>query len=324
MTYTAPMWLLPSLLGCFGASAPAPDDSEPSTVEIGVEGRDLLVGRRVLGPTADLLADPADGLHPPLIDALRDAPRIRVRASVDTPWLLVRKLVNSAERAGASHIELVRAPGPGGDDAKPWPPARPVRSSWRPSCPEEPAKVVGVDRGFTLQIHRGREGLWALASAKFRPLVEEGGSVVPMVDLPASCWAEPSCELLDGVGREACLAGEAGPERVELAGKWGCLLPIAKQPDGVDAWTPDLANLVDAYGITDQHDVMLIPEATVPFGAVSAVLDAFRQRGQPPPTLGELLLEGNDGPPICDIAIRDRDALAAAEGRWLAGILAGR
>jgi hypothetical protein len=51
------------------------------------------------------------------------------------------------------------------------------------------------------------------------------------------------------------------------------------------------------------------------------VLGGFRDAGANVPALGlSLLVEGNDGPPICDADIRDAASLAAAGARWLGGV----
>lgn len=307
------------LLAC-SAPAPAPAPSAPAEVDLGgavevrLDAGGVRVGDDSVGTSHELLADPTDGIFPPLVQALAGAPRAAVRITPETPWMALRKLVNSARAADVGELRLATAD-------RVWEPARPVRSRWaRPSCEPGSVEILGVDAAFTLELHGGPDLTWALASARFRPLARVDGAEVPLDDLPPACWTGASCALVPEAGRTACEAArtsaDPAPARVELAGAWGCLLPLAKAPEELAGWTPALATLLEGYGVGPEHDVMLIPEASVRFAAMAAVLDAFAARGQAPPTLGLPLVEGNDGPPICEVDIRDRDALARAMGAW--------
>lgn len=307
------------LLAC-GSPTPQPTRPVPipeDAIEVRANARDLSVAGSVVGSIAELLADPVEGLHPPLVAALSalggdpDPARVWIHVGEETPWLMTRKLVNSAKRAG---VEVWL-----GTDTRAWPPPRPHRSRWAPAdCEARSAAVVGVDRALTLEIHRDADGMWMLASVRFRPVVQRGSARVAEDDLPPACWEGASCALLEGAAREACrtAVGDA-PSRVEVAGEVGCLLPLAKAPDQAAAWARPLGAWLGDWGFTGDHDVMLIPEAKVPFSALAAVFDAFGQLGQPPPSLSLPLIEGNEGAPICDVAIRDRAALDRAEGAWL-------
>lgn len=309
------------LLACTTPGPPTPAEIDlPGAVEVQLDPGGVRVGSTPVGSTHELLADPTDGLFPPLVQALAGTPRAVVRIAPETPWMALRKLVNSARAAEVGEVRLATA-----DRA--WEPARPARSRWaRPGCEPGSVEVLGVDTAWTLELHGGPDLTWALASARFRPLARVDGVEVPLDDLPATCWAGASCAMLPEDGRPACEAARSSaapaPARVDVAGPWGCLLPLAKRPEDLAGWTPELARLLDGYGVGPRQDVMLIPEAGVRFAAVAAVLDAFAARGQAPPTLGLPLVEGNDGPPICEAVVRDRDALVRAMGAWWGAQLA--
>lgn len=311
------MHLVALLLAC---SDPAPPPAGPApvdldgAVEIRLDDDGVHVGGRHVGTTRELLTDLTDGLYHPLVDALAGAERAAVRIPPDTPWMALRKLVNSAGAAQVGELRLATAD-------RLWDPARPARSRWAsPTCEPGSVGITGVDMAFTLEVHGGPDRAWALASARFRAVAQVDGAEVPLDELPPSCWSGARCDLLPEAARPACEAAlassEPAPARVDVAGRWGCLLPLAEAPADLARWTSELAGLLEAWGVRADSDVMLIPEANVPFSTLAAVLDAFASLDQPPPTLGLPLVEGNDGPPICEAAIRDREALDRAMGAW--------
>lgn len=315
------------LLLILACTAPGPSPSEAPTAldsgeevtEVRLDAHGLHVGGELLGTSHELMADPTDGLFLPLVGALSDVERATIRVSGDTPWMAVRKLLNSARTAEVDEVRL-------GTPENLWREPRGTRSRWAsPLCDAASVEVLGADVAWTLELHGAPTQMWVLGSARFRPIARIDGKEVPMDDLSARCWSRASCALLSGEARTACetsLASTApAPARVDIAGRWGCLLPLARQPDDLARWTTELAALVESYGISPDDDVMLMPEAGVRFSAIAALFDAFTMRDQAPPTLGMPLVEGNDGAPLCDTVIRDRQAIDRALGTWFAAQL---
>jgi hypothetical protein len=108
---------------------------------------------------------------------------------------------------------------------------------------------------------------------------------------------------------------------VKLGGEHGCLLPIARRPDDVGIWRAALPSVVERLGLSERTLLLVMPEARVRLDALLAVLGGFRDAGAKVPPFGlSLLVEGNDGPPVCDAAVRDAKALDAAGARWLGGV----
>lgn len=316
------MSVLLHLLACLGTSAPVgpPPPVPADALEVSLVEEGVRVGAELVVPSEELHADPNEGLHKALIERLQEQPRVFLRASEDSPWMMVRKLVNSAQQAQVGALWL-------GTGDRAWPTPRTARGRWAsPSCEPDSIEVVAVDTAFTIELYRGADGLWALGSARFRPVVVENGAHVAKSDLPPSCWKGVTCDLLaPETARAACAETTSpAPMRIQIAHDDGCLLPIARRPADLARWTEGLTELIARYGIASEHDVMLIPEATMPFGAVAAVLDAFAAHDQPSPTLGLPLIEGNDGPPLCTTSTRDRASLERAVGAWLGGQLSRR
>ncbi|MEQ1504092.1 MAG: hypothetical protein ABMB14_17750 [Myxococcota bacterium] len=311
------MWWI---VGC-AVSEPIPPGLPDGVVRLAVRDDQVRVGDAVVQPFSDLAKDPTEAVDPALSAAVAAAmtpgPRpVWVSAPPDLPFWGVRRLLGSARDAGAADAWLSIA---GSPEVFPISPA--PRYELGGVC-EAPIPVRGVEPLITVSIQTGADGEWALATARFVPVTERG----PTDGLAPECLAIPPCDALfpDGPLRAACLApGDAAPERVGLGGDTGCLLPIAKQPEDVAGWRPELTARITALGLGERPLRIVMPEARSRLDAVVAVVGAFVDAGLPAPAIGAtLLVEGNDGPPVCNASVQDRDGLALAGARWIGGVLA--
>jgi hypothetical protein len=193
----------------------------------------------------------------------------------------------------------------------------------RMSCREGPVAWTGVLPRVTVAVQRSAvDGTWAVASARFLPVVEG----VPTDGLSWECLQPRTCEQLypsDAQLASDCVAGTKGaPSRVSLGGEVGCLVPLSKTPGQLDLWEAALPPVVKQLGLDRGYPVLVVPEARVRLDAVTTVLRSFEAAGAPVPTLGEPLVEGNDGAPLCQAEVRDARGLqraAAAYAGWLVG-----
>jgi hypothetical protein len=293
--------------------SPAPDPSGLgilTTRETAV----VLDGVKV-GDLGHLASDPTSELDPTLVSALEQASgrSIAVVLPRDTPLWVVRRIVGSAREAGAEPVEIGAS-----DNPERFPLSDAPRYGLETVC-DAPRAVKGAEPLVTLSIQTGADGVWVLATAQYLPVLGDAPSDV--VDgLPPTCLDVPACDALyatDGVLREACAAG-GGDHRVGLGGPSGCLVPIARTPDDVGRWRSELPPVLSSLGLGGRPLLLLMPEARVRLDAVLAVLGAFRDADLPVPAVGlSLLVEGNDGPPVCNADVRDAAGLKVSGARWL-------
>jgi hypothetical protein len=312
-----------ALLAACGTSPPAspPADALPPGVPTGavavrLAGADLTADGKPVEPWQQLDRAPTDEDEPALATALaaaKEAP-ILVDLPGDTPFWKVRKILGSIRTAGAGPAFLAVA---GSGEA--FPLAQAPRFGLGGVC-DAPLPVSGAEPLVTVSLQTGTDGAWVVATGRFLPVLPSG----PTEGYPTSCLAVPACDALfpDGPLRTACASPTArAPERVALAGETGCLLPIAKTPDQVARWRAELPGVLGRLGLGKRPLLLVMPEARTRLDALLAVLGGFRDAGLPVPSVGAtLLVEGNDGPPVCNAEVRDEAALGAAGARWLGSL----
>lgn len=263
-------------------------------------------------PIDGFAADPTEPVDPQLVGAIGQASGGRPRPVFldlppETPFWMVRRMVGSAREAGAPATWI----GVGGAAVElPEPPRFALAA-----CAGAPVTVTGAEPLLTFSLQTGPEGAWLVASARFVPVSGAG----PVDGLDRTCLTVPPCDELfpDGPLRAAC-AEAGGPSRVELGGPSGCILPIARGPAEGDQWRAELAPILTDLGVADHPLRVVMPEAMSRIDTVLGVVGAFVDAGMPAPGVGTAaLVEGNDGPPVCNAPVRDRAALAEAGARWL-------
>lgn len=298
-----------------GGGAPAPEPAS-DRAWLRVEGESLALDGAEVLPWSALEADPTDEVQPALVTALEGAsPRpVWFELPADTPFWKLRKLVGSAKEA--EHPVAGLAVSGQREQGVSW--LAPSRYGLAGTC-SEPVAVKGVEPLVTLSIQSGADGAWVVATATFLPVTEKG----PVDGYEDACLAVPPCEELfpEGPLREACVVGEAkGAERrVELGGEHGCVLPIARQPEQVDVWRTDLVEVSQRLGLQDRPLLVVMPEARIRLDALVAVMGGLTAAGARAPVGSTMLVEGNDGPPVCTATVRDRASFDAAGARWLGG-----
>ncbi len=311
--------LILTLLACGAQSTrtPAPSqrpDAVPDTaVHVGLSDGQLTVDGVAIVGLAD--TDLTNGIHPPLLDKLSGAGTAWITAPADAEWLYVRKLFMSAREAGVGELWLGLE---GADQAFGQP--GPSTASINNTCKDGPLTISDVATALSLSIQTGSDGTWAIGTARFRPIVLKGEAEVAIVDLPTSCWAPTSCQIFEDGTAAACeeaIALEPLDARVPIGGEVGCLLPIIKEPGDAAAWRGQLRKVMKNLQISPDTETLLMVEAKAPWESVTSILGAFADRGARMPSLGTPLLEGHDGPPICDAPIRDAASLRSARGIWL-------
>jgi hypothetical protein len=229
---------------------------------------------------------------------------VRIGAPSDTAWYRVRTLLQTARMSGRADIRLVSA-----DEVM-----GPLRTPpvWVPLC-----NHVEIARSaaplIRLDLQHGPEGDWIMASARFQPLGEQG-----LLDTTDACWKGITCAEAWPAGplRDACELGarEGAVERVTLGGPIGCAAPIAKPGTG-DDWAQELTTNLKLWRL-ERADVLLSTEPAVSYGRFVEATLAIGRAGYGFPLLPEALIQGNEGPPVCDAEIRDAGALAVATARW--------
>jgi hypothetical protein len=179
---------------------------------------------------------------------------------------------------------------------------------------------TGVQPRVTVALQQSAEGSWAVANARFLPVVDG----IPTDGLPSECLAPMDCGMFSGDQQAACEEGRSTPfaGRVELGGSVGCLLPFLNRPNELALWTDELTPVLTGLELTAADPVLVSPEARVRWDVVVTMLRGFAAAGLPVPALGQPLVEGNDGPPMCTADVRDGAGLRAA-GAKRAGTLMG-
>lgn len=301
-------------LACGGAGTPP---SAPDPARLRVEGDQLVLDGAPVMAWKALEEDPTDEVQPALSAALRAAPGDRPlfpELPGDTPFWKLRKVVGSAREAEREVGGLKVAGAPG---TVQW--HAPARYGLAGTC-DAPVAVKGSEPLVTLSVQNGPDGAWVVATATFLPVTERG----PVDGFGPECLEVPPCDTLfpEGATREACRKGEAegGERRVELGGEHGCLLPIARQPEQVAAWGGELGDVAVRLGLPDRPLVVVMPEARTRMDALVAVMGGLQGVGMAAPVGSTMLVEGNDGPPVCTATVRDRAAFDAAGARWLGSL----
>jgi len=259
--------------------------------------------------------DLTNGLHEPLIVKLPASGAAWITAPGDVEWLYVRKLFLSAREAGLTDIWLGLH---GAEDAFAQPDR--TRASFNNTCKGGPLSISGVDTSLSISIQTGSDGTWAKGTARFRPIAERDGKELPIVDLPPECWGPTTCSMFEERTASACesaitLAPLAA--KVPVGGAVGCLLPIIKERSDAAEWRGQLAEVLETLAISKQTETLLMVEAKAPWESVTSIFGAFSDRKIRIPAVGTPLLEGHEGPPVCDAPIRDATGLQEARGIWL-------
>jgi hypothetical protein len=260
-------------------------------------------------------ADPTDPVDPGLAGAfgrVRGTAGVWLDVPADTEFWAVRRMLGSASEVDAGPVWL----GVGPDAVRLADTAKFTLAS----CPADGSTVVpiGAEPLVTLSLQAGREGAWVVASARFVPVTDRG----PTDGLSPACLSGPACDAIypEGPLRAACTEG-GGTDRVALGGATGCFLPIARSPEEVAQWRTQLPAAINALGLADHRLQVVMPEARTRSDAILAVLGGFVDAGAPVPALGTTaLVEGNDGPPVCNAPVGDAAALAIAGARWLGSL----
>lgn len=305
--------MLWTLIGCM--SAPLPPGLPDNVVPLRVADGALVLGApaKTVEAWERFAAEPTEAVDPGLLAALepfRGRP-LWVELPPDTPFWGMRRMLGTAREAGVDPVWLSAQGSP-----ELFPVAAAPRFTIGGVC-DTPVPVTGAAPLLTVSVQRGGDGAWVLATARFIPVTADG----PTEGLSPACLAVPACETLftDPKLVEVCNGALPGaPERVGLGAEQGCLLPIARTPEGVAAWRPELARVLGLLGVGEYPLRVVMPEAQSRLDAVFAVLGGFVDAGLPVPHVGAtLLVEGNDGPPVCSATVLDRQGLAEAGARWL-------
>ncbi len=307
------MWWL-AACGWLGGGSPPPPDLPEGAAHITVRSEGFLVDGEPVVPFAILEIDPVDAVDEHLKAALAGRSAAWMDLPADQAWYRARKLFGSARAAGVEQV-WVSAGGAAVQEGAT------SAIGLRMSCADGPVAWSGVRPRITLAIQRSGDGTWALATARFLPVVDG----VPTDGLPATCLAEATCAgLYDGSLQEACEAGRRGEaqSRVTLGDEVGCLLPLVRQEGDLSMWKDDLPRVLRRLGFQQGYPVVLSPEARVRVDAVVTVMQAFSDADIAVPSLGQPLIEGNDGAPLCQAEVRDAHGLADAAARY-AGSLMG-
>jgi hypothetical protein len=251
-----------------------------------------------------LKADLTDGLHTGLIAALAsgDGP-LWISAPAETPWMLVRKMVFSAEEAGRKERWL-------GDNKTAFPSNSRKAGRLTPDCRTGPVKVEGMTRRMTIELFHGSHGTWVEATVIANAVVDGEAAI----GLPARCWQGATCAQTPVP--DQCAAPTQAAGRIPVAGTVGCLLPIRKEPGDERGWPAELSANLRTLGWKHSEPVTLLIEAKVPWAAVTSVLDGFSRADLPQPTLGLPLVEGHGSPPPCTIGVRVASQLDQATSAW--------
>ncbi len=314
-------------MGLTGCGEPAVEGVPDGSVEIAVDAGEWRVAEGSAAPLVGLVSDPLSPSDPSVMAALaphRGRPG-HLRMAPEVPFVALRKLVNSARSAGLEPLVIST-----GTRAYPW--TAPPRYGLGGTCPDGALRVRGASPLITLSVQTGSDGTWLLGTTRFLPVVEHRGDVGPVDGFPPECLKVPACAELfpsDAPSRGACEEGAArptkGPARVALGGPTGCLAPIAKSPEDFRAWPDAVRNVVGSLGLGAHPLRMVMPEARVRTDALLAIFEAFDRAGLPPPAVGTtLLVQGNDGPPLCTAPVKGADALSQAGARWLGALAARR
>ncbi len=315
--------LLIGLLGCGPAEEPAAERPEGVPVAaafLRYSGNELKLDDVVVGPWKALTRDP-DIPYEPLITALDESLTKESGTWIALPdnatWGEARRAISAVFDADADPIWL----GALGADRAFGPLDNTPAGNAMPACPDGPVPVVGVGSRLTLELHADTAQSWANATVRFKPLVRMPGKSPALTELlPRECWQPPTCAVLGSP--DAVAACEAGfgstdpvPDRIAVAGKGGCIVPFAAGHRH-DAWPDALAASLDRLGMAPDTAAMVIADETVEYGGVLAVIAGLNDHGITTPQVGLLRMGSGDQAPLCEVEVKDEDALTAAAARW--------
>jgi hypothetical protein len=321
------------LLACGGAPpAPAPVDAPEAPAASGPavtpgpshdpSGALILRMRADTVQVGEMLVEGMPGPDPAgvvdvLVDTVRDAgvTDVILDAPPTARWLAVRQVAESVKEGGVNRIRWRlgdRTVGPTDLNAR-------SSGSLAGVCRGERMQVTGVDHRYTLNLEASVEESWVRGSVRFRPIVDGA----PMEGLDPACWSSfPCAGLLAGAESVAACdtarsTGDTGVRTVAIGGANGCLAPLWK---GTRPTSWDVGGALAGLGATN-HEVQLVPEARVTWDVVHATLVSLDETvGLPYVPLS--LLQGNDGPPLCDAPVRSVSDLDRATGTWVGTQLA--
>ena len=321
--------VLLGLSGCGTSSEPTverPDGVPVTAAFLRYSGNELQLDDVVIGPWQELTQDP-DLPYEPLVTALDESLTKESGTWIALPdnatWGEARRAISAVFEADADPIWL----GALGDATAVGPLDNTPSGKAMPACPDGPVPVVGAGSRLTLELHADSQQSWANATVRFKPLVRLPGEAPVLTELlPRECWQPPTCAVLGTP--EAVAACEAGfgsttpiPDRIEVAGKGGCILPFAAGHRH-DAWPAALAESLDRLGLPADTAAMVIADETVEYGALLAVVRGLASHGIQTPQVGLLRQGSGDHAPLCEIDVNDADALTAAAARWFGRQLA--
>jgi hypothetical protein len=260
--------------------------------------------------------DPTEVVDPDLSAALATSAgrALWVDLPPDTEFWAMRRILGSASDAGSGSVWV------GSSASEAFSMSPPPKFAIA-SCQEAPIPVEGVEPMVTLSLQTGREGQWVVASARFVPITTQRGAKVPTDGLEPGCLVADCAKAFTDPALVAACEEGGGVERVELGASNGCFLPIARAPEEVARWRAELPGVLGALGLGERAMKVVMPEARSRVDAVLAVVGGFVDARLPPPSIGtSVLVEGNDGPPVCNATVRDRAALDLAAARWLGSL----
>lgn len=310
------LWM--GLAACIWGGPAVPEGVPVGAAHLWLRDGDLMLDDEQITPLSTVDADPLEEVDQNLVATFaHGSGPLWVELPADTPFHIVRRVVNSARATDREPMVLSAS---GGDVVHPVVAA--PRYGLGGACPDGPRPVEGVAPLITISVQTGRDGAWLLGNARFLPVVARYGDVGPVDGLPPGCLQVPACDsLFDGDAAAACSEGVTdamATPRVGLGGPTGCMAKIASEPAEVEGWKDEVAALVRSLGLGRQPLVMIMPEARVRLDALLALLTGFERAGAGTPAVGTtLLIEGNDGPPLCRAEVRDAAALDQAGARWL-------
>lgn len=310
-------------LACGGPPPPPPlpPGVLDTAARLQVVGDGLVLDGAPVLKLSDLDAAPTDEDDPRLVEAV-SALGMRplwIELPGDTPFWKARRVIGSAR---AANLPATWVSATGTNEA--FPLVAPPRHRLGGPCGGEPAHVSGAVPLVTMSLQTGADGQWMVATARFLPKTPSG----PVDGLSPECMLVPACDAIWQAGalQTACFQGFGGApaeQRVALGGEHGCMLPIARVPDDVARWRQLLPALLGQLGLGDDDLLVVMPEARSRYDAVLAVLGGFVDAGLRAPHVGTtLLVEGNDGPPVCNAPVRDAYTLDMAGARWLGTLAA--
>ena len=308
-------------LACGSPTVPQVAGVPEGAAHLKVADGQLRLDGTSVGSVAQVLADPFQDADPGLTAALRpySGRSLWMELPPTATFLLLRSLANAAHKSGVASVVVSQH---GGERA--YPLAEPPHYALRGTCPDGPFTVVGVSPLVTVSVQTGADGTWLVGTVRFLPVADLNGSEQAVDGLSRDCLAVPACAELYGETpslQQACETGAASedvPSRWAWGGEVGCVAPIAKADGDVQGLAPPLAETVRRLELGQHPLRMVMPEAQASVAAVLAVLAGFDEANIPTPAVGTtLLIQGNDGPPLCNAPIRDAAGLAQASAKWL-------